>query len=237
MWNSREFDFADAARSHGKLVSRMLEYHAMLADRHINEVILGELVDQFVHAEQRLAEAHASVLALSRTDGLTAIANRRWFDESLAHEFARALRSKTPIGLLLMDIDCFKLFNDNYGHAAGDDCLRKVAQAVRSVVKRPPDMAARYGGEEIVCLLPDTDLIGVAKVGDAVLEAVRSLGIPHRFSKAIDIVTLSIGGVSIIPEQNMTPTSIIEAADSYLYQSKEHGRNRLTMPQFDTTKP
>lgn len=232
MWNSNEIDFAEASQSHGKLVSRMLEYQAMLADRHINEVLLGELVDQFVHSEQRLAEAHAAVLALSRTDGLTGIANRRWFDESLAHEFARALRSKTPIGLLLLDIDCFKLFNDNYGHAAGDDCLRKVAQAVRSVVKRPPDMTARYGGEEIVCLLPDTGLDGVFRVGNAVLDAVRALGVPHRFSKATDIVTVSIGGVSIIPTQDMTPTNIIEAADSHLYQSKEHGRNQLTMPSL-----
>jgi diguanylate cyclase (GGDEF)-like protein len=213
----------------GALVSTVLEQQARLADQRINQTLLTELVEQFVQSERKLAEAHATVLAMSRSDGLTGIANRRWFDESLATELARAIRSKTRIGLLLMDIDCFKLFNDNYGHSAGDDCLRAVAQAVQDIVKRPPDLTARYGGEELVCILPDTDAEGVERVGNAILDAVRSLAIPHAFSKAIDIVTLSSGGVSIIPEEGMTPKQVIEAADAMLYISKEAGRNRLTM--------
>ncbi|BAE52065.1 diguanylate cyclase [Paramagnetospirillum magneticum] len=213
----------------GTLVSRILEQQAQLADQRINQTLLTELVEQFVASERRLAEAHATVLAMSRTDALTGIANRRWFDESLAQELARANRSKTSLGLLLMDIDCFKLFNDNYGHSAGDDCLQAVAQAVQSIVRRPPDLAARYGGEELVCILPDTDAKGVEAVGNAVLEAVRGLAIPHAFSKAVDIVTVSIGGVSLIPTEATTPKQIIEAADSVLYASKEGGRNRLTM--------
>lgn len=104
-------------------ISRILDLQAQLADQHINQELLGELISQFVVSERKLAEAHAAVLAMSRTDALTGIANRRWFDECLAQELARALRSATPIGLLLMDIDCFKLYNDHYGHAAGDECL------------------------------------------------------------------------------------------------------------------
>ncbi|CAA6605891.1 FOG: GGDEF domain [Rhodospirillaceae bacterium LM-1] len=213
----------------GALVSKVLEQQAQLADQRINQALLTELVEQFVQAERQLAEAHATVLAMSRTDGLTGIANRRWFDESLAHEMARAVRSQTRIGLLLLDIDCFKLFNDNYGHAAGDDGLRAVAQAVQSIVRRPPDLAARYGGEELVCILPDTDSEGVEAVGNAILGAVRGLAIPHAFSKAANIVTLSIGGVSLVPDEATTPKQVIEAADSVLYVSKESGRNRLTM--------
>ncbi|ARJ66840.1 hypothetical protein WV31_14745 [Magnetospirillum sp. ME-1] len=223
------FDGGDSR--HGELVTRLLEQQAQLADQDLNQHLLGELVAQFVESERKLAEAHAAVLAMSRTDALTGIANRRWFDECLAQELARAQRSQTPIGLLLMDIDCFKLYNDNYGHAAGDDCLIQVARAIHEVVKRPPDLAARYGGEELVCILPDTSLDGVEAVGNAVLDSVRGLAIPHAFSKAIPIVTLSIGGVSMVPDASLTAKGLIEAADAMLYQSKESGRNRLTLAQ------
>lgn len=221
------FDWDDSR--HGEMVTRLLEQQAQLADQQLNQHLLGELVAQFVDAERKLAEAHAAVLAMSRTDALTGIANRRWFDECLAQELARAQRSQTPVGMLLMDIDCFKLFNDNYGHAAGDDCLIKVARAIHDVVKRPPDLAARYGGEELVCILPDTTIEGVGAVGNAILDAVRDLAIPHAFSKAIHIVTLSIGGVSLVPDGSLTAKGLIEAADAMLYQSKENGRNRLTL--------
>lgn len=220
-------DWSDSR--HGELVTKLLEQQAQLADQQLNQHLLGELVSQFVESERKLAEAHAAVLAMSRTDALTGIANRRWFDECLAQEMARAQRSQTPIGMLLMDIDCFKLFNDNYGHAAGDECLIKVARAIHDVVKRPPDLAARYGGEELVCILPDTTIEGVQAVGNAILDAVRGLAIPHAFSKATHIVTLSIGGVSVVPDGALTSKGLIEAADSALYHSKENGRNRLTL--------
>jgi diguanylate cyclase (GGDEF)-like protein len=221
------FDWNDAR--HGELVTMVLEQQAQMADQQINQHLLGELVAQFVESERKLAEAHAAVLAMSRTDALTGIANRRWFDECLAQELARAQRSQTPIGMLLMDIDCFKLFNDNYGHAAGDECLIKVARAIHDVVKRPPDLAARYGGEELVCILPDTDIEGVGAVGNTIMDAVRSLAIPHAFSKAVPFVTLSIGGVSVVPEGTLAAKGLIEAADAMLYHSKENGRNRLTL--------
>ncbi len=177
----------------------------------------------------QLAEANAVVLAMARTDGLTGIANRRWFDESLTQELARAIRSQTPIGLLMIDIDWFKQFNDHYGHSAGDECLKAVAQAVQRIVKRPPDMAARYGGEELACILPSTDSAGVEVVGEAILAAVRALAIPHAYAAGCHIVTVSCGGVAIVPQAGMTPKEIIDAADAMLYASKEAGRNRLTV--------
>ncbi|MFN3077158.1 MAG: GGDEF domain-containing protein [Alphaproteobacteria bacterium] len=221
---------SNIGRSIGTLVSRLLEQQARLADQEVNRTLLTELVGQFVESERKLAEAHATVLAMSRTDALTGIANRRWFDETLALEMTRAARSGTRIGLLLMDIDCFKLFNDNYGHAAGDECLRQVAAAVRSVVGEPPDLTARYGGEELVCILPDADPSRVESVGNTVLDAVRSLGIPHEFSKAVNVVTVSMGGISVKVSAELSARQLIEDADRMLYLSKEGGRNRLTVP-------
>ena len=216
----------DIQSSIGLLISRVLEQTARLADQEINKLLLTELVEQFVASERSLAEAHAALVALSRTDALTGIANRRWFDETLERELARAIRSRARIGLLFMDIDSFKLFNDNYGHAAGDQVLTRVAQAVQAAAGRPQDLVARYGGEELACILPDTGGDGLSSVADAVLDGVRSLGIKHAFSKAADIVTLSIGGVSLIPEEGTSPRQLIEAADALLYQAKESGRNR-----------
>ncbi|MBF0293735.1 MAG: GGDEF domain-containing protein [Magnetococcales bacterium] len=217
-------------RSYGELVSRVIEQQAELADHQLNEQLLKALIREFVESERQLAEAHRQLLTISRTDALTGIANRRWFDEVLTAEWSRAVRSGGVIGLLLMDIDSFKLFNDNYGHPAGDDCLRKVAQTVSGVMHRSPDLAARYGGEELVCVLPETNLAGVDKVGHEILEAVRALRLPHAFSKVPDgIVTVSIGGASLSPTPGSDPGALLKQADAMLYQSKENGRNRLTL--------
>jgi diguanylate cyclase (GGDEF)-like protein len=217
-------------RSYGDMVSRAIEQQAELADRHLNEQLLKALIKEFVESERQLAEAHRQLLAISRTDALTGIANRRRFDEVLASEWTRAARSGSMVGLLLMDIDCFKLYNDNYGHPSGDDCLRQVAQAVKGVMHRPMDLVARYGGEELVCVLPGTSLDGIGKVGQEVLEAVRNLRLPHAFSKVPDgIVTVSIGGASLSPESGSDSAELVKQADAILYHSKENGRNRLTL--------
>ncbi|MEO5334076.1 MAG: GGDEF domain-containing protein [Magnetococcus sp. YQC-5] len=217
-------------RSYGDLVSRAIEQQAELSDHALNEQLLKALIKEFVESERQLAEAHRQLLTISRTDALTGLANRRWFDEVLATEWTRTTRSGGVVGLLLMDIDSFKLFNDNYGHPAGDDCLRKVAQAISEVMHRGTDLAARYGGEELVCVLPDTNLAGVGKIGQELLEAIRALQIPHAFSKVPDgIVTVSIGGASLSPVPGSDPDELIKQADSMLYCSKENGRNRLTL--------
>ncbi|KUM01870.1 MASE1 domain-containing protein [Chromobacterium subtsugae] len=176
-----------------------------------------------------LEQSHAEVLALSRVDPVTGIANRRSFEESLDGEWRRARRLGTSLGMLMIDIDYFKLYNDHYGHVSGDYCLREVAQAIRSSVRRPQDLVARYGGEEIVCLLPDTTEEGVACVGEAVLEAVRDLQLPHVGSAISAIVTISIGGAAVLPRETPDSRQLVEAADRQLYRAKQQGRNRMVI--------
>jgi len=183
------------------------------------------LLDQ----KRALEEMNRQVLALSRTDALTCIPNRRRFDEFLKQEWIRSQRSDSCLGVLMIDIDFFKYFNDHYGHTTGDHCLAKVAKTLENQVRRPPDLTARYGGEEFVCVLPDTDLEGVRKVGQSILESIRALAIPHEKSEVGKIVTISIGGVSIIPHQDSSPELLVEAADKLLYESKKQGRNRMSV--------
>ncbi|OHX21790.1 sensor domain-containing diguanylate cyclase [Chromobacterium sphagni] len=187
-----------------------------------------ELLEQQVRIRTlALEQSHAEVLALSRVDPVTGIANRRCFEESLDGEWRRARRLGAPLGMLMIDIDYFKLYNDHYGHVSGDYCLREVAQAIRSSVRRPQDLVARYGGEEIICLLPDTTEDGVACVGEAVLEAVRDLQLPHVGSAISAIVTISVGGASVLPRETPDSRQLVEAADRQLYRAKQQGRNRM----------
>ena len=164
--------------------------------------------------------------SMSHMDGLTQIANRRFFDTVLAREASRLARSKQPLGVIMMDIDFFKPFNDNYGHGKGDDCLIKVAQTLQSVMKRPGDLLARYGGEEFVVLLPETDSEGVKRVAEQLRLAIEQLNYPHAHSKVVDHVTLSLGCVSDLLDQQ-TPEELLKQADEALYQAKEAGRNRV----------
>lgn len=165
---------------------------------------------------------------MAMLDGLTGIANRRRFDDFLAVEWKRAGRNKTPLSVILMDIDFFKPFNDNYGHASGDRCLKQVAQALSDSLVRPADLIARYGGEEFVCVLPETGGEGALKIANKLLEAVRAERVPHEYSVVSDIVTMSLGCITVEADQDMTPDRIIEEVDKLLYRSKEGGRNRAT---------
>ena len=164
---------------------------------------------------------------LSQTDGLTGVLNRRAFDDILAAEWIRAQRARTPLGLLMIDLDCFKAYNDHYGHSAGDGCLKSVVGALATVVRNPPDSLARFGGEEFVCLLPGADIDGAVTVGRRVLTEVRGLGLRHDYSDAADHVTISIGAAAMSPEPEQGAEVLIEAADCRLYQAKEAGRNQL----------
>ncbi len=165
-------------------------------------------------------------------DGLTGVRNRRYFDERLAEEWSRAIRHDTALSLALIDVDHFKRYNDRYGHGAGDDCLRRVAQALRGELKRPSDLLARYGGEEFVVLLPDTHAAGAALLGQQLAEAVARLGIPHAGSDVAPGVTVSVG-VCTKPQglpagdARFTPTGLLKAADEQLYAAKTGGRNQL----------
>lgn len=160
-------------------------------------------------------------------DGLTAIPNRRRFDEHFQSEWQRGVRREASLAVLMIDIDFFKPFNDHYGHQAGDDCLVKVAQALASSVHRPGDLVARYGGEEFVCVLPDTDLAGAEIIANTLRKSVNALKVPHEFSNVTDHVTVSIGAAAVKLEQSMKPEELVEKADNNLYEAKESGRDRV----------
>lgn len=178
-------------------------------------------------AENALEEYNRRLEALSITDGLTGIANRRHFDEFLAQEYARHARSKNKLSLIMLDVDYFKLFNDNYGHVNGDDCLRQIAQILGSCTKRPSDLVARYGGEEFACILPETGERGALLVAERMRQGVLDLAIPHGFSRAAAHVSASLGVVTIRCYADNTVSDIIIQADELLYRAKSRGRNRV----------
>lgn len=178
--------------------------------------------------EQKDLQDKLAALAIS--DGLTGLANRRHFDERLSEEWARARRDGTPLSLLLLDVDHFKKFNDHYGHQAGDGCLRAVGRILAAQVRRPADLAVRYGGEEFVLLLPNTDAEGCAQVGERVRSAFRELGMLHALNPPSRLVTASLGGAVCVPGQAMAdPAALLAAADRALYEAKNGGRDRLVM--------
>ncbi len=160
-------------------------------------------------------------------DGLTGIANRRQFDQELEKEWRRMMRQNAPLSLLLMDIDYFKKFNDHYGHAAGDDCLRLVAQTVSRVIKRPGDLVARYGGEEFAIILPNTNEPGAYAVAESMRFAVDHLKLAHATSLLTDHVTISLGVTSDIPDREGNLQDFVNRADHALYRAKSSGRNQV----------
>ncbi|MEI6987192.1 MAG: response regulator, partial [Rhodospirillaceae bacterium] len=174
-----------------------------------------------------LKKTQDQLARLATTDGLTGLANRRHFDEVIAHEYARHARSGGELSLILLDVDHFKLFNDTYGHVSGDDCLRQVARAVGNVVTRVTDLAARYGGEEFVCLLPMTDQKGAARIAENIRESVAALAVPHRGSSAADHVTVSLGVITTRCVPGRSSLNILALADEQLYAAKSGGRNRV----------
>ena len=178
-----------------------------------------------IEREKRLLDHAESMRARSYVDGLTGIANRRYFDVALDRELRRAQRMKGALSLLLIDIDSFKAYNDHFGHQQGDACLSTVAQALAANLKRPADVAARYGGEEFAAILPDTSLEQARLHANSIREHVVSLALPHAATAHWPIVTLSIGVASFDPERLHEVPALIEAADKALYAAKRGGRN------------
>jgi diguanylate cyclase (GGDEF)-like protein/PAS domain S-box-containing protein len=191
--------------------------------------IIGALrdIDARKAAEDELADANRRLLALAGEDALTGLSNRRGFDEAVAREYRRAIRSKSSVALIMLDVDLFKAFNDRYGHPAGDDCLRRVSAAIRGSLWRPADVAARYGGEEFAVLLPDTDELGATEIAERIRRAIADLGIEHADAKE-KIVTGSAGVAAVAPyEFGGTAGILIELADRALYHAKNFGRNTV----------
>jgi diguanylate cyclase (GGDEF)-like protein len=206
----------------------------------------GVLYAQLVMAHELERRLATELQRVSATDALTGVANRRAFEEALDSEWRRTLRYKTPLCLLMIDVDYFKRFNDAYGHVVGDDCLRRVAEAVASKARRAGELAARYGGEEFAILLPNVELAEAQQLAEWVCDSVRVLQIPHTNSAAADHVTVSIGVASATPamkfevrldrgsaNDNRPPLSpppaslLVSNADRALYAAKAAGRNRV----------
>ena len=172
-----------------------------------------------------LKKANDELQHLANSDGLTKVGNRRFFEEFLISEWSRAQRSGSEISLMRLDIDYFKLFNDTYGHQAGDNCLQQLAVALKESTRRPTDFVARFGGEEFAVILGETDLLGAENIANQILDNVRKLEIPHSGSKNFDTVTVSIGVVTTFVGTQMSEIDLIKAADQALYEAKESGRN------------
>ena len=180
-------------------------------------------------AEAELLAAFEQMEAMAQTDGLTGLANRRHFDETLNREWRRATREGTSLALLLIDADRFKLYNDRYGHAAGDHCLQQVAAAVAGAARRPGDLAARYGGEEFVLLLPNTDLPGAMAVAERLRQDVLAMELEHLGNPPVGVVSISLGAAcgAPLPDTAVETDALLRAADVALYAAKTSGRNRV----------
>jgi len=200
----------------------------------IHWAVLRQRVRRLLQQTQLYKQLETANLALQRLatlDGLTAMANRRRFDEYLDQQWHQLERACAPLTLILCDIDFFKLYNDTYGHPAGDKCLQQVASVFRSHVRRKPDLAARYGGEEFAVILPYVNAIGGVQVAEAIQAGVRDLQIVHSKSTVSQWVTLSLGLTTIVPSPNSSPAKLIVAADKALYQAKAEGRSRIIVKQ------
>ena len=181
-----------------------------------------------LHAsQQQLLEMNLELRRLSNLDGLTGLANRRYFDEYLGAEWQRALREQRDIALMMVDVDHFKRYNDTYGHLAGDGALKQVALALQGTADRSTDLAARYGGEEFSLVMPNTSLGGARLIGEKLRRAVAALAVEHKASTTGDILSVSIGAATMVPQQGTTFTALVDAADRNLYAAKHQGRNQV----------
>jgi len=178
-------------------------------------------------SQRQLEEKNLELQRLTNVDGLTGLNNRRYFDESMETEWQRAVRGMHPLSILMIDVDHFKQYNDSMGHLAGDEALKQVAGALRRATVRLTDHSARFGGEEFVMILPETDHAGALCVGERLRSGVESLHVPHSASSVGEFLTVSIGGASIIPRREDASLLLIDAADKALYEAKHAGRNRV----------
>jgi diguanylate cyclase (GGDEF)-like protein len=192
---------------------------------------------EVAEANTQLQQANQQLQRMATLDGLTQIANRRYFDQQLQQEWQRLLRNQKPLALILFDVDYFKRYNDYYGHQAGDACLIQIAQVATLALNRSTDLVARYGGEEFGVILPETTLQGAVVVAQRIQTRLRELALPHAQSEVSDIVSLSLGIADLIPESISSPEQLIMLADKALYQAKQQGRDRYSAYEMLSQAP
>jgi diguanylate cyclase (GGDEF)-like protein len=216
-------------KQHQQIQAQNAAFEAQtIAVLELNTQLQEEILDR-QKVEAALANANQELQRLASLDGLTRVANRRRFDEYVEQEWKRSAREQSALALILCDIDYFKRYNDTYGHLAGDDCLKQVAQAISQAARRPADLVARYGGEEFVVVLPNTETEGAMHVAQAIQKAIHRLQIPHEHSSVSPYVTVSIGMSFTIPHNATAPEVLLDMADQALYEAKAQGRNTLIL--------
>jgi two-component system chemotaxis family response regulator WspR len=207
-----------------ELLARV-RYHS---SAHISRLQRDQAFRFLRESQKQLADANIELQKLAALDGLTGIANRRRFDDTMRIEWQRGQRDKKPLTLLMCDVDFFKLYNDSFGHLAGDLCLKKVAAVLTEHLKRPADLAARYGGEEFAIILPETPLTGAMIVAESCRRHLEQLAIENpQATTELSSVTMSIGVASVVPSPESSVEELIQQADRALYAAKRGGRNRV----------
>ncbi|MGC5325535.1 diguanylate cyclase domain-containing protein [Brevibacillus sp. SYSU BS000544] len=194
---------------------------------HIQTVVVSRDITERKLVEDKLSEAHERFKRLSTIDGLTQIANRRIFDETFERELHRTMAESKPFTLIMFDIDCFKAYNDTYGHQGGDVCLKEISQAINQLITNDRHLFARYGGEEFAIILPEESETEAVQIGETIRRTVEDLQIPHASSIVSRVVTVSVGLVSLVPRIDQTRDEILHFADKALYNAKDNGRNCL----------
>ena len=230
------------AVAHQEMRKRQTQIREMRASLHEQNTDFEKVRQAEINLElqvsqrtQELATAAQRLEALSTVDGMTGVANRRRFDETLQVEWGRAARDKCPLSVALIDVDWFKSYNDRYGHPAGDACLRQLARVFEAGVMRSGDLIARYGGEEFVLIAPDTDLNGIHTIARYLCQEVFALALEHEDSP-YGRVSVSIGVATAYPHRGSKPLQLVEQADAALYRAKQQGRHRVGGPQADSGK-
>lgn len=236
------FLFGVAFFLHRKIIKRLIELDSSVLSKIKGKSLelnlggndeISDIAKSFNLLIREIEEQKFKLKELSLTDGLTGIANRRCLDTHLTNEVNHAIKNKVPLSVLMMDVDCFKNFNDHYGHLAGDDCLKQIAQVFKESVKREDDFIARFGGEEFVLILPDTGEDGAETIANEVLRSISSTKIIHEWNSASPYISLSIGCASFDPQEPISDEELLKRADRALYQAKENGRNCFAM--FDAS--
>lgn len=211
---------------------RLLDVHELLIAQSQIHALATQLLNQ---AYQELDEVYKQLQRQACLDGLTQVANRRRFDEYLRQEWLQMARARSPLALIMADVDYFKLYNDTYGHQQGDDCLKAVALAITQATRSPSDLVARYGGEEFAIVLPNTDASAALLVAEDIRSRLKAMAIAHQGSLACEFVSLSLGVACTVPDDEnggsylCSPEKLIAAADCALYQAKKQGRDRVVL--------